>query len=70
MTEYRPNLLIREEDFSIPSGIYCPGRKNTKPLPAVPSAFSYITHKALSGLNTDSLTGTLEVLRVTKYEIY
>ena len=66
ITEYRPDLLIQEEDFSIPSGLYCPGRKNTKPLPAIPSAFRYITHKALSGLGTDSLSGSLEVLRVIK----
>ena len=67
ITEYRPNLLINEEAFSVPSGIYCPGRQNTKPLPAIPSAFSYITHKALSGINTDSLTGTLEILRVCTF---
>ena len=64
MTEYRPNVDVPEEQFDVPVGTYCPERINTKPLPSIPNAFSYLAHKATSGVGTDSLTGNLEIIRV------
>lgn len=40
-TAYVPYLMADPSIFETPRGVYCEGRKATKPLPNVPNAFSY-----------------------------
>ncbi|CAF0782404.1 unnamed protein product [Brachionus calyciflorus] len=63
-TQFRPDLLIEEEDYFTRSGVYCPGRTSQKPLPKIPRYFSFILHTAESVLEADSLIGTLSVSRM------
>ena len=43
VTQFRPFITLEEEDYSTPSGVYCPGRKSLKPLPKLPDHFGFVS---------------------------
>ena len=64
--EFRPYLLIREEEYFVPNGVYCPGKIIGKELPKLPKAFAFQLQEVQPQALTDNKIGTID----TQYEEY
>ncbi|RNA35759.1 EF-hand domain-containing D1 [Brachionus plicatilis] len=63
-TQFKPGILLQEEDYFTRSGIYCEGRITKKPLPNIPNSFSLVLQAAQSSVGADSLIGTISTSRL------
>lgn len=41
INQFRPFRSLERKDFLVPTGVYCPGRKNLKPVPKIPQSFLF-----------------------------
>ena len=60
IVEFRPYLLLNEEDYFVPNGVYCPGKNNLKELPKLPKSFSFSLSEVQPLTGSDFKIGTID----------
>jgi hypothetical protein len=70
IVEFRPYLLLNEEDYFVPNGVYCPGKNNLKELPKLPKSFSFSLSEVQPLPASDSKVGTIDTQYVSNTLIF